>query len=541
MVLEHDLDKFDSRRSTVHAPNGLVATSQPLAASAGITAFREGGNAFDAAVSAAAALNVVEPTSTGIGGDVFALFRTADGDVGGMRSCGQASADATIETVRERVAAEMDSPVDSVTMPERGPHTVTVPGTARGWELIVEQFGQLSLTTVLKPAIDYATEGYPVSETIASFWTGAEELFEDANAREAYLLDDCAPKPGELVQLEELGNSLQQIAEKGADTVYEGEIAEAIVDSIQSRGGLLSKSDLASFTPELIDPISTSYGDVDVFQLPPNNQGLIALEALNIASEVNAGETPYETSDRIHLFAEATKRAFEDGHRYITDPEYEEIPPLNSQAYAKQRAESIDPGKATDVSFGVPNSNAEDADTVLVCAADTAGNVVSLINSRFMGFGSGIVAGNTGIALQNRGASFSLDPTDPNRLEPGKRPFHTLMPAVVKFGDDDWAAFGVVGGYMQPQGHVQILSNIIDYGMDLQPALDAPRWRYREDGALALEARMSATIQSKLVRRGHNVNVEIPAMFGGAQIARVNKGVISGASEPRTDGMAVGY
>ncbi|USZ73662.1 gamma-glutamyltransferase family protein [Natronosalvus halobius] len=541
MDIGHDLDTFESRRSTVYAPNGVVATSQPLAASAGLAALRNGGNAFDAAISAAAALNVVEPTSTGIGGDAFALYRTADGTVGGIRSCGHAPADATIETVRTRLAVETNTETDSVTMPERGPHTVTVPGTARGWELMVERFGRLSLSTVLEPAIEYAFGGYPVSETIASYWTGAEELFEDANARKAYLFDGQAPKPGEVVRLEALGRTLQTIAEEGADAVYEGEIADAIVDAIQSRGGLLSKSDLASFSPELIDPISTSYGGVDVFQLPPSNQGTIALEALNIASAIDAGDAAYETPDRIHLFAEATKRAFEDGHQYIADPEYEEIPPLNSPSYARQRARSIRPKEATDVSFGIPDSNAEDADTVLVCAADVAGNVVSFINSRFMGFGSGIVAGDTGIALQNRGASFSLDPADPNRLEPGKRPFHTLMPSVVKFARDDWAAFGVVGGYMQPQGQVQILSNLIDYGMDLQPALDAPRWRYRVDGSLGLEARTSAPLQSKLVRWGHDVRVEIPAMFGGAQIARVSDDVLSGASEPRTDGMAIGY
>lgn len=541
MVQGYDLDRFDSRRSTVHAPNGIVATSQPLAANAGLTALEKGGNAFDAAVAAAASLNVVEPTSTGIGGDAFALYRTEDGDVGGIRSCGPAPAEATRENVRERIAEETGGEIEDVEMPERGPHTVTVPGTARGWETTVEEFGQLPLSTVLEPAIGYATDGYPVSETIASYWPGAEGLFDDENAREAYLLEDRAPTAGETIRLEKLGATLQMIANEGADVVYEGEIGDAIVDAVRSRGGLLAKSDLESFTPEMVEPISTTYGDADVFQLPPNNQGLIALEALNIAGEIDAGEQAYDSPDRTHLFAEATKRAFEDGHRYITDPEYESVPPLNTQSYAKQRAAGIDSETATDVSFGVPDSNAEDADTVLVCAADSAGNVVSFINSRFMGFGSGIVAGDTGIALQNRGASFTLDPEHPNRLEPGKRPFHTLMPGLVKFDADDWAAFGVVGGYMQPQGHVQVLSNIVDYGMDLQPALDAPRWRYREDGALAIESRFPARVQSKLARRNHEPRVEIPAMFGGAQITRFRDGVLSGASEPRTDGMAVGH
>ncbi|MEF8779783.1 MAG: gamma-glutamyltransferase family protein [Haloferacaceae archaeon] len=541
MVQGHDLDRFDSRRSTVYAPEGIVATSQPLAAGAGFEALREGGNAFDAAVAAAAALNVVEPTSTGIGGDAFALYRTADGEIGGLRSCGSAPAAATVDRVRERLAEGRGSSTEEVEMPERGPHTVTVPGTARGWELTVERFGRLSLSTVLAPAIGYATDGYPVSETIASYWAGAEELFEDPNAREAFLPGGRAPSPGEVVRLERLGETLREIARNGAETVYEGEIAETIVEAVRSRGGLLRKSDLSSFSPELIEPISTTYGGAEVYQLPPNNQGLIALEALNVAAEIDAGQQPFDSPDRVHRFAEATKRAFEDGHRYIADPEFQRVPSLNDPAYARRRAAEIDLETATDASVGVPNSHAEDADTVLVCAADAAGNAVSFINSRFMGFGSGIVAGDTGIALQNRGASFTLDPDHPNRLEPGKRPFHTLMPGLVEFDPDDWAAFGVVGGYMQPQGHVQVLSNLVDYGMDLQPALDAPRWRYRQDGALALEARTPASVQSKLARRDHDVRVEIPAAFGGAQIARVAGDVLSGASEPRTDGLAVGY
>jgi len=541
MVQGYDLDRFESRRSTVYAPNGVVATSQPLASDAGLTALRQGGNAFDAAVAAAAALNVVEPTSTGIGGDAFALYRTAAGEVGGIRSCGHAPADATRTRVRKRLAAETGEAADDVTMPARGPHTVTVPGTARGWEMTVERFGQLPLATVLEPAIGYATDGYPVSETIASYWSAAEELFEDRNAREAYLSDGTAPEPGETVRLEELGSTLRRIAREGADVVYDGDIGDTIVDAVRSRGGLLTKADLSSFTAELVEPISTTYNGAEVFQLPPSNQGLVALEALNIAAEVDAGDRRYDSPDRIHLFAEATKRAFEDGHRYIADPAYESIPPLADRSYARRRAAEIDPDDATDASFGVPDSNAEDADTVLVCAADTAGNVVAFINSRFMGFGSGIVAGDTGIALQNRGASFTLDPDHPNRLEPEKRPFHTLMPSVVQFGAGDWAAFGVVGGYMQPQGQVQLLSNLVDYDMDLQPAIDAPRWRYREDGALAVEGRLSGAVQSKLARRDHDVRVEIPAMFGGGQIARHRDGVLSGATEPRTDGLAVGY
>jgi len=552
-----DLDAFESRRSTVRADRGLVATSQPLAAEAGVEMLREGGNAFDAAVATAATLNVVEPTSTGLGGDVFALYRTADGEVGAMRACGGAPADATIENVRESVAAADEETlgrwfpdaggyaVDDVAdaeMPFYGPHAVTVPGTARGWEATVERMGELTLADVLQPAIHYATEGYPVSEVIAHYWGAAERLFEADHAREAYLFDDEAPEAGQHVTLPKLGESLQLIAEEGADVVYEGEIAEAIAAEVQDHGGFMTVDDLAAFEVEWPDPVSTTYNGTEVFELPPNNQGLIALEALNVAEEIGAGEHPHDSPERVHAFAEAMKIAFHDGHRYITDPEYEDVPDLGSKEYAAERADLIGETANHDVSFGVPNADAEDADTVLLTVADEAGNVVSYINSRFAGFGSGLVAGDTGIALQNRGASFSLDRDHPNSLEPGKRPFHTLVPAVAKFDEDDWAAFGVMGGYMQPQGHLQVISNVVDYDMDLQTALDAPRWRYREDGDLGVEERLgSGGLQTKLVRKGHDVRVLPPSLFGGAQIVRNREGSLSGATEPRKDGTVAGF
>ncbi|WP_101294275.1 gamma-glutamyltransferase family protein [Halegenticoccus soli] len=551
-----DIDTFGSRRSTVYGQRGVVATSQPLAAQAGITALQGGGNAFDAAVATAAALNVVEPTSTGLGGDVFALYRTAEGEVGAMRSCGGAPEEATIENVRASVeAADADTrsswypesrgyavdEAETAGMPFLGPHAVTVPGTARGWELTVEEFGRKSLSELLDPAIRYATEGFPVSEVVASQWEHAEELFADDHARAAYLFDGRAPSVGERVRLPALGATLETVAEEGADAVYEGEIGERIVEEVRAKGGFLSRSDLAGFEPEFVDPVSTTYGGVEVYELPPNNQGLIALEALNVAEELGAGEHPLDSPERIHYFAEATKLAFHDGHRYITDPEYEDVPPLGSKSWARRRAAEVGETANRDVSFGVPEARAEDADTVLLTVADDEGNVVSYINSRFAGFGSGLVAGDTGIALQNRGASFSLDPEHPNRLEPGKRPFHTLVPAVARLGEDDWAAFGVMGGYMQPQGHVQVVSNVVDYDLPLQAALDRPRWRYREDGALAIEPHVPDDVAAALARKGHDVRVLPPAMFGGAQIARNDGGVLSAATEPRKDGNAVGY
>jgi len=540
--MDPDVDSFGSRRSTVYGPRGVVATSQPLAAEAGIELLRAGGNAFDAAVATAAALNVVEPTSTGLGGDVFALYRTADDEVGAMRACGGAPADATRENVREAVAADRDVAPSDVSMPDTGPHAVTVPGTARGWEATVDELGYTSLAEALAPAIRYATEGYPVTEVVAAQWQHAEDLFTHDHARDAWLFDGEAPAVGQEVRLPELGESLQTVAEEGADAVYEGAIAEAIADEVQKRGGFMTVDDLAAFDVEWPDPISTTYNGCEVFELPPNNQGMLALEALNVAAEVDAGEADYDSPERVHRFAEAMKLAFVDGHRHVTDPDYEDVPELHSKAFAAERAHEIDERAIQDPDVGVPDAGeAEDADTVLLCVADDEGNVVSYINSRFAGFGSGLVAGDTGIALQNRGSSFSLDPDHPNRLEPGKRPFHTLVPAIARFGPEDWAAFGVMGGYMQPQGHVQVISNIVDYDTPLQAALDAPRWRYREDGTLAVEERMHEGVPTKLARRGHDVGVLPPALFGGAQIVRTDHGTLSGATEPRKDGQVATY
>ena len=539
-----DLDSFDSRRSTVYAPRGVVATSQPLAAEAGAAILRDGGNAFDAAVATAAALNVVEPTSTGLGGDVFACYRTADGAVGAMRASGGAPEGATRERVREAVtegeaAYGGDRGREGVVMPDHGPHTVTVPGTARGWEATVERFGRRSLATVLAPAIRYAREGYPVTEVVAAQWQHAEDLFTDDHAREAFLVDGSAPEVGQQVRLPALADSLELVAERGADVVYEGEIAEAIAGEIQSKGGFMTVDDLAAFEVEWPEPLSTTYGGAEIFELGPNNQGQIALEALNIAAETGAGEHPYGSVERVHAFAEATKLAMHDGHYHVTDPEYERVPPLHSKDFARKRATAIGERPISDPEADAPTTG-EDADTVLLCVADAEGNVVSYINSRFAGFGSGLVAGETGIALQNRGASFSLSADHPNRIEPGKRPFHTLVPALARLGADDWLAFGVMGGYMQPQGHVQVLSNLLDYDMGLQAALDAPRWRYRTDGTLAVEERIHAGVASKLARRGHDVRVLPPLQFGGAQAARWTDGTLSGATEPRKDGQVAG-
>ena len=534
-----DLDRFDSRRSTAYARNGMVATSQPLAAQAGVAALRDGGNAFDAAVTTAAVLNVVEPMSTGIGGDAFALYRTADGDVGAFRSCGGAPADATVETVRARAAERAGVDPAAASMPNAGPLAVTVPGTARGWERLLADHGNRSLAAALDPAIEYATDGFPVSEVIADMWTAAETLFTEADAREEYLLDGRSPDTGEVMTLPNLGETLDTLATAGADAVYEGPLADRIAEAVQARGGLLAADDLAGFEPEYVDPVSTTYRGAEVYELPPNNQGLVALEALNIAAELDAGGYDYDSAERVHYFAESLKRAFHDGHHYITDPAFEDVPALGSKAYAADRAATVSE-RAGSVSVGGPGAPG-DGDTVLLTVADDAGNVVSFINSIFGHFGSGVVVPGTGITLQNRGSSFSLDSDHPNRIEPGKRPFHTLIPGLLRLDRDDWAAFGVMGGYMQPQGHLQVLANLLDYDMPLQAAMDAPRWRYLADGSLAVEDRFPDGLLPKLARRGHDVTVRPPGDFGGGQITRLAEGVVSGATEPRKDGTAAGF
>lgn len=534
MESQQNLDRFNSRRSTVYGTRGVVSTSQPLAAESGIDVLRNGGNAFDAAVATAAVLNVVEPMSTGLGGDMFALYRTADGEVGAFRACGGAPEQATPAAVQSALCGNDE-------MPERGGMPVTVPGAPRGWETLLGKFGRHSMESVLEDAIRYARDGFPVTEVIASMWDDSAELLIGDNARETYLVDGKrAPRVGERFTNAPLAETLSTLAQSGADPFYEGPIAEDIVTAVDAQNGLLRKADLEGFNTEFVDPIVTTYNGVEVYELPPNTQGMVALEALNIAEELGCANRELPESERVHRLVEAMKLAMHDGKRYITDPEYESVPALADKAYAADRATTVG-DTASEPSIGCPKSPAEDADTVLLTVADGDGNIVSFINSVFHDFGSGVVAGSTGITLQNRGASFSLDPSHPNSIAPGKRPFHTLIPGLVRFDDDDWAAFGVMGGYMQPQGHLQLITNLIDREMTIQEALDEPRWRYMSDGSVAVEGRFDASVAAKLARRGHDVTFELPVEFGGGQIARNDRGTLSGATEPRKDGTAATY
>jgi len=542
--MKSDIDQFNSRRSTVYSKNGVVATSQPLAAEAGISILRKGGNAFDAAVATAATLNVVEPPSTGIGGDAFALFRTSDGDVGALNSCGGAPAEATLDKIRHKI--KHDDGSEKISMPQSGPHTVTVPGAARGWESTVEKFGNLPFREVLQPAINHAENGYPVSEVISALWKKGEDRLVGPHARNQYLTDGNAPSVGEIITLPALGNTLQKIAKNGADEFYEGILAEKISKEVQSGGGLLSVSDLAQFEPDFIDPIKTSYRDVEIFQLPPSTQGAIVLETLNIMEELNQCDLD-NSVERNHYLIEAMKIGFRDGHKYISDPNYVKIPELYSKPYAHKKSRKVEKYAASETSTGYPLSDA--SDTVLLTAADQEGNVISFINSLYGAFGSGLVPDETGIVLHSRGGSFSLNPSHANCISPRKKPFHTLIPGLIRFDRNDWAAYGVMGGFMQPQGHVQVVSNLVDRELPLQQTLDEPRWRFLENGKLAIESRFDSQTASKLVRRGHEIELYPPNQynegphggFGGGQIVRNNQGTLSAATDPRKDGASLGY
>ena len=534
------IDSYNSRRSTVHAPHGIVTTSQPLAAQAGLKVLRDGGNAFDAAVTAATTLTVVEPFSTGLGGDVFALYRTADDDVSALTSIGHAPLEADLETVRKAVATEQPSEdTDRVLkMPESNALSVTVPGAARGWEKLLEKLGTVPLERALAPAIEYAEDGFPVTEVIANQWSMWSNRLESEEARETYLFDGHPPKRGEHITFPRLADTYRKLAKTGSDVVYTGEIGDKIVETVQSKGGFLSQQDLSTFEARFVEPISTTYNGVTVYELPPPNQGPIALEALNIAEAVDAGSYPLHSVDGTHLLIESLKRAYHDGHQYVADPDFESIPPVWEKIHADHRAQTVTDRVLDDIPTGFPGTN---GDTVLVTVGDDNGNVVSLINSIFLPFGSGLVAEDTGVLLKNRGHSFSLEPSAFNRFEPGKRPFHTLIPSVVQFDNNDWAAFGVMGGYMQPQGQLQVLSAIIDHGLTLQQALDQPRWFYRETGDVAIESRFDDTLSSQLIRRGHDMVVDVPDEFGGGQIVRARNGTLSGATDPRKDGAIASY
>lgn len=528
---------FPSRRSPVVARRGLVATSQPLAAQAGLNVLRAGGNAIDAAIAAVATLCVVEPCSTGIGGDAFALIWSADeGRLYGINASGPAPMALTADLVRGR---------GHVSFPARGGLPVTVPGAVRGWQLALERFGTKGLDTILAQPIEYARDGYPVSPSIARAWHNSTELLARLpDSQRVWLPAGRAPRMAEMFRNPEFAATLQTLAERGYDALYEGDIAAQIAAAVRADGGVMTEEDLGNYRAEWVEPISIEYRDGYSFhEIPPNGQGLAALLALNIARGFDLGRMAYGSADYYHVLIEAMKLGFADAHAYIADPRQAPVPVegLLSQRYTRDRRALINGDTALWPEPGQPDVH---GDTVYLSVADGAGNMVSWIQSLYMGFGSGITAGRTGIQLQNRGANFSLTAGHPNEVAPGKRPYHTIIPGFITREGRPWASFGVMGGFMQPQGHLQVGVNLVEFGMQPQAALDAPRFNWLEGKTVALEPGIDDGIRAELARRGHDLRPKgEPLHYGGGQvILRDPKtGVLVGGSEPRNDGAAVGW
>ncbi|MCA9916385.1 MAG: gamma-glutamyltransferase [Anaerolineales bacterium] len=529
--------QFPSRRSNIIAHNGLVATSQPLAAMAGLDVLKAGGNAVDAAIATVATLCVVEPCSTGIGGDAFALIWQADEQkLYGLNASGPAPMGLTADFVRSQGHQEF---------PAIGGLAVTVPGSLRGWQLALERFGSMGLDTLLQRPIRYARDGYPVSQRIAQSWQhSTEKMSRLPDSKRVWLPNGRSPHAAELFQNPEFARTLQTIAENGVEAFYHGDIARQIAQAVQADGGFLTEDDLAGYRAEWVEPISVAYKDGTVFhEIPPNGQGLTALLAINIAKQFDLPALGYGTADYYHALIEAMKLAFADAQTYIADPRQAEIPiaALLSDRYTRSRHGLIQPDCALQPTPGTPQTI---GDTVYLTVADGNGNMVSWIQSLYMGFGSGITAGNTGVQLQNRGANFSLEPGHPNEAAPGKRPYHTIIPGFITKDEQAWSSFGVMGGFMQPQGHLQVGINLIDFDMDPQTALDAPRFNWLKDKEVALETAVSDDIRQILQQRGHALwEKGKPLHYGGGQVIvrDPETGVLIGGSEPRNDGTAVGW
>ncbi len=534
-------------RSTVHAPRGMVAAAQPLAVGAAVDLLKSGGSAVDAALAANACLGLLEPTSCGLGGDLFALvWDPASRAVHGLNASGRAP----LALVRERVPALEDG-----TIPLFSPYSWTVPGCADGWFELHRRFGRRPMRDVLGAAIAYAMDGFPVSPVVAAEWEhGAATFARTPGFAEVFLPGGRPPRVGERFRNPALARTLEVLARDGRDAFYRGPIAEAIVRFSEEHGGFFTSEDLARHASTWDEPLSTSYRGHDVWELPPNGQGLAALQLLNLLERFDLAALGRGSADFWHLLVETKKLAFADRARYYADPTFADVPvrALLSKEYASRRAALLRMDAAAQADEpGDPRLDR--GDTTYLAAADDSGMMVSLIQSNYTGFGSGYAVPELGFGLQDRGGQFSLDPRHPNRLEPGKRPFHTIMPGFVTSRGQPLLAFGVMGADMQPQGQAQILVNLLDLGLDLQEAGDAPRFRHvgsseptgarmRAGGVLHLEPGVAEDVGAELARRGHRVEVTA-GIYGGYQaIARdPETGMYAGATESRKDGCALGY
>ena len=534
---------FNSRRSAVVARNGAVATSQPLASQVGLQILQNGGNAVDAAVATAAALNVLEPMSTGIGGDMFALIWMSDTKkVSAINGSGRSAIAANPEDILSRGYGSIP------TEGKGAAFSVSVPGTVDGWQKCLDMHGTMTIGEVLQPAIKYAENGYGVSDIIAHAWSASEGKLKQRPSGGEMLPGGRAPLQGEVVQLPELARSLRSLADGGVDAFYKGDIAKKIANYVQAEGGWITQQDLEKHHSDVDEPISTEYRGITVWECPPNGSGIAALMALNIAEGFNLPEMGEQSPDRYHYLVESMRLGYADALQYVADPRMADVPiqEMVSKDYASKRRGAINVDIAMkEVAFGSPAGN---SDTVYLTVVDGQGNACSFINSLYQGFGSGLIVPETGIALQNRGALFSLDSSHPNYLQGGKRPYQTIIPAMATQDDEMLLSFGVMGGFQQPQGHLQVISNIVDYGMDSQGALDSLRFSIDIEGtgAVRVEEDIDPKIVAELKRRGHEVLVLSGydrGTFGGGQVISRNPetGVLVAGSEPRKDGMAVGW
>jgi gamma-glutamyltranspeptidase/glutathione hydrolase len=525
-------------RSTVYAPNAVVATSQPLASAAALDVLRRGGNAVDAAVAAAAVLAVTEPHMTGIGGDMFAIVWLAkEQKLVALNASGRAGSLMTRATLQARGFRPGS---------QQGVMSVTVPGALAGWDMLLRTHGRRTLAQVLQPAIAYARDGFPVSPIIAAQWANETSFLQrDSAAAATFLPGGHAPKAGEWFRNPDLARTLQEIADRGIGTFYGGALGQRIVARLSALGGFVTLDDLKRNTPTWVTPISVPFRGYRVWELPPNNQGIAALEMLRILEPYDLKSMGHNSAMYLHHLIEAKKLAYADLDRFVGDPEHLDMPAeqLLTDEFIAERRSHLNTARAEQrVDPGPLRTKSE---TVYLTTADADGNMVSFINSNYDYFGSGIVVPGTGFALHNRGAGFSLTPGLPNTVAPGKRPFHTLIPGfvtqTVNGREQAYMSFGLMGGGVQAQGHVQFLLNYFVFGMDLQAAIDAPRFRHYDGLRVALEAPVTDAVRATLTEMGHVLIEQLPIAFGGAQaIVRLPKGYAA-ASDPRKDGMAVGY
>jgi len=525
-------------RSTVYAPNGVVATSQPLASEAGLEVLRQGGNAIDAAVTAAAVLSVTEPQMTGIGGDLFAIVWLArEQKLVALNASGRAGSLMTREALLARGFHSGS---------QQGVMSVTVPGALAGWDMLVRTHGRRTLAQALEPAIGYARDGFPVSPIIAGQWAGETDfLRRDSAAAATFLPGGHAPKPGEWFRNPDYARTLEEIADSGIGTFYGGDLGRRIVARLTALDGFITLDDLKRNAPTWVTPISVPFRGYRVWELPPNSQGIAALEMLRILEPYDLKAMGHNSAAYLHHLIEAKKLAYADLDRFVGDAEHLDMPAeeMLTDRFIAERRSHLSPSRAQ-VRVD-PGPLLTQSETIYLTAADAEGNMVSLINSNYDYFGSGIVVPGTGFALQNRGAGFTLTQGLPNTVAPGKRPFHTLIPGFVTRSvggrEQAYMSFGLMGGGMQAQGHVQFLLNYLVFGMDLQAAIDAPRFRHLDGLRVALEAPVGDAVRRRLTAMGHVLVERPPGAFGGAQaIVRLPQGFAAG-SDPRKDGMAVGY